>query len=267
MIRQIFLHKFVESELERFKELHERLIKKLKVSPEGSLSYHNGEVCRTGRYQGRKYQIPLRGDEVLHRALKDKRQIKACLPVVRSRMKVLETFLENDVLYDPESICSKLVSQYHIIEGDLIRLREDINVEEWAKAPYIRNPYPFAEDHFTRSGLRARSKSEAMIGTELEERNQIFRIEPQLKLKDKIVYPDFAIVLPHSRRIIYWEHLGRIDLENYVADNLGKFIDYAKKGIFIGINLIITYETKAKPLNLLVINETIDMILAMDLEK
>lgn len=264
MIKQLLLHRFAETELRRLDELHATMVDRLKVSPEGSLSVHGGKLCRTGRYQGKKYQIPLRGDRQLYRALKDKRQIKACMPVLNSRIKVLEQFIKNDVLYDPETICNELVPQYHGVEGDLIRLDGDINVREWAEAPYKRNTYPYSEEHYTRSGRRARSKSESMIGTELEHRELTFRMEAELKLKSRTVFPDFTIVLPKSRRIIYWEHLGRIDLEDYVFDNLGKLVEYAGNGIFLGINLIITYESKACPLNTLQINETIDAILAMD---
>lgn len=264
MIKQLMLHKFAESELERLQVLRGELIDKLKVSPEGSLSVHCGVLYRTGRYQGKKYQIPLRGDQKLYRALKDKRQMKACLPVLNSRIRVLEDFIKNDVLYEPQAICDNLVRQYHGVEGNLIRLEGDINIEEWANAPYKKNPYPYTEEHYTRGGKRARSKSESMIGTEIEYRELFFRIDGELKLENRVVYPDFAIVLPLSRRIIYWEHLGRIDLESYVFDNLDKLTDYARNGIYLGINLFITYETKEHPLNILQINETIDAILALD---
>lgn len=63
-------------------------------------------------------------------------------------------------------------------------------------------------------------------------------------------YPDFTLLKVKTREIIYHEHLGLLDDEEYRKANLAKLEEYRKNGIYQGKNLIITYEGTGCPLNI-----------------
>ncbi|MBQ3924691.1 MAG: hypothetical protein II696_04165, partial [Firmicutes bacterium] len=45
-----------------------------------------------------------------------------------------------------------------------------------------------------------------------------------------------------------WDHLGKIDDPDYIDDKFDRLLDYSRNGIVLGVNLILTWETRAKPL-------------------
>ncbi len=96
-----------------------------------------------------------------------------------------------------------------------------------------------------------RSKSEFMIAELLEKNGIPYRYEELLVLNPAMrlfYFPDFTILNKRTRKIIYWEHLGKLGDEDYCKDNIQKLEDYADYGILQGRNLILTYECSGKPL-------------------
>lgn len=75
------------------------------------------------------------------------------------------------------------------------------------------------------------------------------------------LYPDFTILDVKRRRVVYWEHLGRMGDMSYVSRNIWKLDEYKKVGVLLGINLFVTFESGTSPLGtneiLRVINEII----------
>ncbi|MBQ3891206.1 MAG: hypothetical protein II740_07675, partial [Lachnospiraceae bacterium] len=65
-----------------------------------------------------------------------------------------------------------------------------------------------------------------------------------------VYYPDFTILNKKTRMEMYLEHLGLLDEEGYRKSNLIKMDEYRANGIYIGKNLLITYETKDSPLDI-----------------
>lgn len=51
-----------------------------------------------------------------------------------------------------------------------------------------------------------------------------------------------------------YEHLGKMDDENYVASNMRKLDLYEKNGYLLGESLIITHETSTASLNIKVVD-------------
>jgi hypothetical protein len=70
----------------------------------------------------------------------------------------------------------------------------------------------------------------------------------------KTVYPDFTILKMPERKEVYFEHFGMIDDEEYFEHMIYKLNSYENNGIYMGINLFITYETSKKPLNTKTLN-------------
>ena len=77
-----------------------------------------------------------------------------------------------------------------------------------------------------------------------------YKYEVPLPLKGfGIVYPDFVVLNAKQRKVYYWEHLGMMEQPDYAAAAVQKLEQYQKNGIFPGDKLILTYETKTRPLN------------------
>ena len=69
------------------------------------------------------------------------------------------------------------------------------------------------------------------------------------------MYPDFTILRMPEREEVYMEHFGLMDDENYVETVRHKLNIYERNGIYIGVNLFITHETKRTPLNTKALDE------------
>ena len=129
---------------------------------------------------------------------------------------------------------------------------------KWQSEDYPTNPnFPEHLTQKTISGIYVRSKSEAMIATLLHTNRIPFRYECLLELNGIKMYPDFTIMHPQTRQIMYWEHFGLLDSNEYVDNMLSKLKLYISNGIVPSVNLILTYETQEHPLQMAYIDELI----------
>lgn len=265
MDTQLRLKQMMQRELKRYETLRVKLEKQQHTLPAGSIVVKSGQLYRAVRENGKQYFAMLTPDESdLIYQLKKKRYISKALPILEKQIKNCKRFVQNALVYDPESIRQDLPLQYHDISDLPIFLEGDINPDEWTTAEYRSNPMPISTPHFTARGIKTRSKSEEIIGTRLEDFGFSIRYEPEVVIEGKRFYPDFAILLKNIRRVVYWEHLGMVDNPEYVLHNLKKLEEYAKNGIYLGFNLVITYETKDKPLTFVEINQKIRELKAID---
>ena len=67
---------------------------------------------------------------------------------------------------------------------------------------------------------------------------------------------------PRTNRIYYWEHLVRMDVEDYATHASNKLDEYAKAGYYPMKNLIITSETNEEPLDLKFVDYLIEYFFA-----
>lgn len=127
-------------------------------------------------------------------------------------------------------------------------LREEL--EKWKHAEYVHNPqHPEALKVRAADGSMVRSKSEAVIVSELLRANIPFRYECPHQIQNAVVYPDFTIRHPVSGEEFIWEHFGLMDDRNYAANACRKLETYIRAGYIPMINLILTSETKDHPLD------------------
>lgn len=131
-------------------------------------------------------------------------------------------------------------------------LSDDQYAAEWEKRNYLTNQYlPEDKRYETKKGEMVRSKSESIIADILCDLGIPYHYEQALKMRNGTVYyPDFAILNKKTRMEMYLEHLGLLDEEGYRKSNLIKMDEYRANGIYIGKNLLITYETKESPLDI-----------------
>jgi len=133
-------------------------------------------------------------------------------------------------------------------------------LDTWAMKLYESNPsHPEQLVHKTCNNLLVRSKSEAQIAMYLYTNKIPFRYETPLVLDGHIIYPDFTIRHPITGDFFYWEHYGLWDYEDYRRQAFSKLQLFSHHGIYPGINLITTYETKQHPLS----HETIEAFIQL----
>lgn len=128
-------------------------------------------------------------------------------------------------------------------------------VHNWLNTPFTKKTFSELDPEiFTENGERVRSKSEKIIADKYLKLGIPYRYESQLILNDNrrvvTIYPDFTVLNKTKRKIYYHEHFGRMDKEDYCDSALKRVELYAKNGIFIGDQLIITHETANRPMNM-----------------
>ena len=122
---------------------------------------------------------------------------------------------------------------------------DDQYVERWLdEHPGNQNSFPQKGNIITSRGEHVRSKSEKIIADLFDKYGVPYRYEPSLLIGDNhLINPDFVVLNVRSRKTIYWEHLGLIDMEDYAIKNLKKICEYNYAGYELGENLIITMES------------------------
>ena len=141
-----------------------------------------------------------------------------------------------------------------------IRQTDEQFRDEWSSQPYV--PKSFDEEDnsefYTSRNERVRSKSEILIGDALARNNVPYKYECPLYLNGLgTIHPDFTTLNVMRRKVYYWEHLGRMDDEEYAKKNIRRINFYQKNGIMIGDQLILTLETGATPLDVRLLDQII----------
>lgn len=139
---------------------------------------------------------------------------------------------------------------------DLMRIVCSGDQFRWAREPYRTNPMVHTGPVYrTYGGIKTRSKSERVIGNELEWFGLPFRSEPEIMVDVswmegvggtvnggyKYYYPDF-VILTAAGTLIIWEHLGRVDLSSYRTHNAEKIFALRQSGFCDDAHLILSYE-------------------------
>lgn len=141
------------------------------------------------------------------------------------------------------SISGKL-DQYASLNLDMSKILFSYREQQWLNQPYERNPaYPEGLKFTSDNGILMRTKSELIIANRLEHYNIPYLPEMPLWFPYNLhpKYPDFTILKPNGETII-WEHMGRMDKEDYFIKNSCKIIEYRQNGYSQNTNLIITFE-------------------------
>ena len=133
-------------------------------------------------------------------------------------------------------------------------------VKQWEDVSYIPKGFdPDYPEYYTDKGERVRSKSEILIANALQKYHIPYRYEYpyQFESYGPLLHPDFTVLNIRTRKELIWEHMGKMDDEDYSDYALNRILNYEKYGIFPGDKLILTHETLANPLNSKIIEKTI----------
>ena len=80
-------------------------------------------------------------------------------------------------------------------------------------------------------------------------------------------YPDFTILNPNNGKTYYYEHFGMMDDPNYQQDFLSKMRTFLNNGIYPGVNLIMSFETKDTPIDEVYVNHLLEYYFGNVMEK
>ncbi len=123
-------------------------------------------------------------------------------------------------------------------------------IQQWVSQKYTQNQgHPEHLMHHTLAGHYVRSKSEVIIANTLFLNHIPYRYESELRLQETMLYPDFTILHPQTRKLFYWEHYGMMDNLSYCENAYNKLKIYASHEIIPSINMILTFETQIYPIN------------------
>lgn len=260
------LHYQMTKRKEYLEDLKKRLEQEMKHFPEGNL--------RTSKDRGipryfhvlnpndtRGQYIP-KGNTELAQQLAQKDYAQKLYKKVTAELTDINKFLKRHNSCELEQVHTNMNTYRKELITPMI-IPDELFVQAWEQESYNTNPYyPEQRVYPTKKDELVRSKSEVMLADMYYEMGIPYRYEAELVLKDgKKKYPDFTLLKKSTREIIYHEHLGLLDDEEYREANFAKLEEYRKNGIYPGKNLILTYEAEGCYLNIKDVKKMVGEIL------
>lgn len=211
----------------------------------GRIEYYHKEIgdIGNGKYIKKK-------DKELAQRIAQNEYDRDVMTMLDERVKQMSHFLE---LYNKTDL-SKIYDDINEYRKALIyapMLSDEQYAEMWSKVSYVGKTFDESiPEIITERGERVRSKSEKIIADKLYLMGIPYRYEYPLRINENIViYPDFTILKPGTRKEIYLEHFGMMDDKEYMENFIYKLNTYERNGIYPGVNLFFTHETSKQPLN------------------
>ena len=234
--------------------------KSLKKVPEGTLvlSKSNGTVQyyhKTEHEQKKGEYISKKNSKLITslaqkdydlRFLKDMKEQKSKLCKAIQLLSSIN-FLK---VYDELSETRKQLVDPHV-------LTDEEYVEQWLNVRYKgKDFFDGTSTLLTERGEEVRSKSEKILADKFYSSGIPYRYEYPINLRGYgIVYPDFTLLNVRKKKEIYFEHFGMMDNPEYCQKAIQKLEMYAQNGIHIGKNLLVTFETLQKPLDMKIVEQ------------
>ena len=253
---------------DEIKERNEIVVKMSKMVDEKLKSYPNGKLYIKHNKHGVYYYLNKADHSEKEKAL-GKKEIelinkmiqKAYLEKVKKvSQNELEALKRIQKLYPEiiaEEVYDQLTEERKNIVKPIIPTDEQLK-SRWQDQPYPRKPIsdevPFFE---TMRGERVRSKSEVIIADRLLISGIPYKYECPLKVGKRVIHPDFTILKLSDRRVVYYEHCGKLDDPEYAEDMVNRVNDYNHAGIIQGESLFMTFETSKTPLDVRVLDKMI----------
>ncbi|MBQ0012239.1 MAG: hypothetical protein KBT07_05970 [Clostridiales bacterium] len=226
---------------------------KLGKAPPGSLRVDGSKKVPVFYVHGddmkKRVYIPRDNMELVER-LAQKAYMQSVWEKANKELRILkkyEWFLQNqraDLVYaDLRKVRQELVTPL-IVDNETY-------ARAWEREKYPTNPFRTEELKYeTKRGEKVRSKSETFQANIYYELGIPYRYECELRLRNEhMCYPDFTLLDVQNRQVIYHEHLGLMDNNEYRERALRKIREYERNGIYVGKNLILTSETAEFPFN------------------
>ena len=240
--------------------------------PEGNLLIAPGTNVDSYRYYMRQSPHDKQGiyldrhQAEIKKKLAEKKYVEKLIKNVKSEITMLEKV-------NKLNISDSIVGTFSNLNPGVRKLIDPVNVDSetyvdmWLGETYEGLGFDENDTSELYSGKneRMRSKSEVLIANALIKRGIPYKYECPVTIGGGMVlYPDFTILDIKNRKVKYWEHLGKMSDMSYVSRNMWKLDEYKKVGIYLGINLFVTYESMQKALGTGEIDKVIEAMLGMD---
>ena len=200
------------------------------------------KVIYTEYSHGKERSIGRNKDKV-HR-LARRNYVRDQYDLIQAYYSLLKQTYDQFITDKKTSRLTQRLEQYRTLDFDMNRILLSPEQQKWLDQPYERNPaYPEELKFETTNNKLMRTKSELIIANRLEYYNVPYLPEMPFYFDYDLYpkYPDFTI-LKHDGSIIIWEHMGRMDKEDYFIKNSKRIIEYRQNGYSQNTNLIITFE-------------------------
>ena len=194
--------------------------------------------------------IPVR-DVNLARGLAQKDYDRRARQAVDQEIKAIQKYLNNTPDITVEEVYENLNEARRELVIPAIDTDEML-ISRWKQVQYRGKPFgPDDPVLFTAGGLRVRSRIELIIANYLDQEGIPYRYEWPVQLwNGRIVYPDFLILNVRKRKEVIFEHFGMMDDPGYAEVFVAKINDYQMSGYYQGVNLVMTWETRERPLDM-----------------
>lgn len=263
------LENLLSQHLIELENLESQIKKSLDHAPAGSLRIthsHNSVqyYCRSDFSNPQGNYIPKSQADLIQQ-LAQKSYNKDILPLIQKEKEAIKKLLQQTIqattqtikIYETMPLSRKqLITPYLLPENEFAKQWEQSQIvkkNELIQQHQIR--IEFEEDEsdeiLSEKGNQVRSKSEKILADKFLMMGIPYCYELPLYLHSYgYIKPDFIVLNKRTRQSFYWEHLGCMDRESYCGKTIKKIETYIRNGIFPGKDLILTYETKAHPLNM-----------------
>lgn len=210
-----------------------------KSLPQGKLRINNTKgipryYCITEAKDTRGKYISKKEQELAYQ-LAQKDYLQKLYQKVCGELADIEAFLQKHKANELEEVYGNLNSYRKNIIAPIV-ITDEMYALQWMNEDYESNPYwPEQKVYPTKKDDMVRSKSEVLLADMYYELGIPYRYEALLQLKSgKKRYPDFTLLKTNTREVIYHEHLGLMDDNEYRRSNLWKLDEYPKNGIYPG---------------------------------
>lgn len=252
----------LESEVIILERMLAELKTEMEASPKGSLTWKtvNGkgytyhcvyELSPEGVLRQRQQRVAINDAEIV-RKISRRKFLEGLEGTLETNVSAVKKLMENYVPINKVEINNSLPVIYRRREnlyGDRLLDQETHAYRESGRK------------HKTTSGVRVRSKSEALI-IEILERHLIpFEYEREIVLDDVMYLPDFIVTNIATGEEYLWEHFGMLSDEKYAERMEKKLAAYRKNGYVVNKNLILTYDDSDGNIDLGVIERIINAYL------
>ena len=228
-----------------------RVEQELKNAPTGTLriskSHKSIQYYKIERQNKRVYILKKHRGEAQKLAQRD--YLEKLLACLKKNLRATNYLIKK---YNPESLykCfSTLPLARKVLVNPLILSPQEY-ARQWQLKEYEHKPDAPQGNLETRKGEKVRSKSEVIIANLLNTHNIPYHYEYPVQMRRGLTFHvDFLCLNPRTRQEFYWEHCGKMDDSEYATNLVSRVNEYARKGIIVGKELILTMETAQTPLN------------------
>ena len=257
------MHKLLHERREQLQQLLKGFQRKNYPKGVLQINQRNQKVYYYVRKEGEKAWAYLkRSQEETARKLAQRDYEKEVIRRAKEELSYIDQCVKKETKIKAEDVYDRLPSGRKRLVTPIV-FSDEMIIANWQNQTYERKDFPEGYPEFyTRKGERVRSKSEALIADELERRGLAYHYEKPLWIEGRRFHPDFTVLHPKTKKEFFWEHLGMMDSQEYVANALSRFAKMEDAGYLIGDPIIVTWETSMHPLDSGRIAKTIDRFFA-----